>query len=69
MKAALGDDSIEVSKHPPYSTYLAPSDLWLHSDIRDPLRGHKFALQSALGFTIYQWVEEQTLSFQLASWI
>ena len=41
--------------HAPYSPDLAPSDFWLFSNVKDPLRGKKFSSRAALGSAIYQW--------------
>ena len=51
---------IETLPHPPYSPDLAPSDYWLFSEMKKPLRGKRFSdfehLKSAVvaGFRVPQ---------------
>ena len=54
-KAAISKLGFEFLPHPPYSPDLAPSDFWLFSKMKEPLRGRHWTSLSAMASAIIQW--------------
>lgn len=53
--AALKHLGFKCLPHPPYSPDLAPSDYWLFSAMKNPLRGHRYSSLQGLASAISQW--------------
>lgn len=53
--AALRELGFKCLPHPAYSPDLAPSDYWLFSSMKKPLRGHRYASLQALASAVSQW--------------
>ena len=47
----------EILAHPAYSPDLAPCDYYLFADMKNYLRGKRFPNNSAVGSSIYQWLQ------------
>jgi histone-lysine N-methyltransferase SETMAR len=53
--AAVKQLGFRCLPHPPYSPDLAPSDYWLFSSMKNPLRGHRYSSLQSLASAISQW--------------
>ena len=53
----------EVSKHPPYSPYLAPSDFHLFGPLKEHLRGQKFADDNEVMEAVQSWLKATPESY------
>jgi len=55
----------EVLKHPPYSLDLAPSDFHLFGQMKEYLRGHKFADDNKVMEAVQSWLKAMPKIFFL----
>lgn len=60
---AIHDLGFRQLPHPPYSPDLAPSDYWLFSKMKEPLRGKNYADLQALASAVSQWVRATPKEF------
>ena len=54
--AAIADLWWELLPHPAYSPDLAPSDFWLFSELKKPLRGHGYETLKELKLDCKKWI-------------
>ena len=54
--AAIADLRWELLPHPAYSPDLAPSDFWLFSELKKPLRGHRYETLKELKSDLNKWI-------------
>jgi len=66
---SMGKLELEMLLHPPYSPDLASSDYHLFGPMKKMLGRQKFAFDTEVQSTVYQWLRQQPASLFFASGI
>jgi histone-lysine N-methyltransferase SETMAR len=62
-RAAAAECGFEIIEHPPYSPDLAPSDFYLFPNLKNNLRGNRYAEDNALMSAVEEWLQGQDSAF------